>query len=77
MLRTNYVCGITSQILSSFTRKSASKEYTKMGVKDIIDREFTHASPEVRRANVELLRSAAIFFGSVVFMRAFGELMAI
>jgi hypothetical protein len=48
-----------------------------MGVKDIIDREFTHASPEVRRANVELLRSAAIFLGSVVFMRAFGELMAI
>ena len=46
-------------------------------IKDIIDREFTHASPEVRRANVELLRSAAIFFGSVVFMRAFGELMAI
>jgi len=48
-----------------------------MGVKDIIEREFTNATPEVRRANVELVRSAVIFFGSVVFMRAFGELMAI
>jgi len=74
------MCGITSQnlvrVLWSFTQK-CFKRINKMGVKDIIDREFTHASPEVRRANVELMRSAAIFFGSVVFMRAFGELMAI
>ena len=47
-----------------------------MGVKDLIEREF-NGDPNLRRSNIELLRSAAIFFGSVVFMRAFGELMAV
>ena len=56
---TNYA-GITSQI-PDFTRKSASKNKQKW-VEDIIDREFTRVAG-MRRANVELLRSALSFSG--------------
>ena len=54
--------------------------HVAMAVSDVVDfikRELNATNPAVREANAILLRSAAMFVASVVFMRNFGELLAV
>jgi hypothetical protein len=43
-------------------------------VKEFIKSEF-QGNPEKRQKNMHLLKSVAIFVGSVLFMRQYGEVM--
>ena len=54
--------------------------HVAMAISDVVDfikRELNATNPAVREANAILLRSAAMFVASVVFMRNFGELLAV
>jgi hypothetical protein len=48
-----------------------------MSIGSFLERELNSPNPAVREANAQLLRSVALFVGSVVFFRTAGELMAV
>ncbi len=48
-----------------------------MSIASFLERELNSPNPAVREANAQLLRSVALFVGSVVFFRTAGELMAV
>lgn len=63
---------LTRARASSSVRPSAA-----MSIASFLERELNSPNPAVREANAQLLRSVALFVGSVVFFRTAGELMAV
>ena len=71
---------IHSSIHSFLTRARASSSVrpsAAMSIASFLERELNSPNPAVREANAQLLRSVALFVGSVVFFRTAGELMAV
>ena len=73
---------IHSFIHSSHARASSSvrpsvRPSAAMSIASFLERELNSPNPAVREANAQLLRSVALFVGSVVFFRTAGELMAV
>ena len=71
---------IHSFIHSFLTRARASSSVrpsAAMSIASFLERELNSPNPAVREANAQLLRSVALFVGSVVFFRTAGELMAV
>jgi len=67
---------LTRARASSSVRPSV-RPSAAMSIASFLERELNSPNPAVREANAQLLRSVALFVGSVVFFRTAGELMAV